>query len=64
MIDKREVTDVKCDMISCSPEHHASLVSEIMNRMKRIRDAQSIQSTDEEVESVPLVRVDGGVSVG
>lgn len=55
MIDRREVADVKCDKVPCSPEYHASLVLEIKTRMRRIRDAQSSESEDEEVGSFPLV---------
>ncbi len=45
---KTEETVVKCDKTQCSPEYHASLVSEIKTRMKLIRDTY----TDEKNELV------------
>jgi len=45
----------------CTSARHDELMKEIRDRMRRISDAQSSESGDEQDGDIPLVQVDGGV---
>lgn len=56
-----EAETVEVQVVWCSASRHAELIEEIRIKMRRIRDAQSCESSCEEDRQVSLVRMDRGV---